>query len=78
MPHVCQNLILEVGFGPGKLRRSHHKTVVEGAPYVLAGKELGGIGIIHINSTEFDYDNPGENNQHLCFKNSKFFGTFPL
>ena len=66
MPHVCQNLILEVGFGPGKLRRSHHKTVVEGAPYVLAGKELGGIGIIHINSTEFDYENPGEN-QPLVF-----------
>ena len=61
MPHVCQNLILEVGFGPGKFRRSHHKSVVEGASYVLAGKELGGIGIPHIPSKEFDYENPGKN-----------------
>ena len=26
---------MDIGFGPGQLRRDHHVTVVEGAPYVL-------------------------------------------
>ncbi|XP_075258814.1 uncharacterized protein LOC142350745 isoform X2 [Convolutriloba macropyga] len=60
MPHVCQNLILDIGFGPGKLRRDHHNSVVAGAPYVLAGKELGGIGIPKIPSKQFDFENPGD------------------
>ncbi|XP_075259457.1 uncharacterized protein LOC142351213 [Convolutriloba macropyga] len=62
----CENLILEVGFGPGDLRRSHHNSVVEGAPYVIAGRQhnFDDIGIPHIDSRAFDYENPGE---HLTF-----------
>lgn len=57
LPNVCQNMILEVGFGPGQLRTSFHPSVVEGAPYVLAGEELGDVGIGQIQSKTFDFYN---------------------
>ncbi|XP_075264719.1 uncharacterized protein LOC142356806 isoform X2 [Convolutriloba macropyga] len=57
LPSVCQNVILEVGFGTGNLRRAHHGSVVEGAPYVMAGRELGDVGIRQIDSKIFDYHN---------------------
>ncbi|XP_063715250.1 uncharacterized protein LOC134842723 [Symsagittifera roscoffensis] len=54
---VCQNIILEIGFGPGNLKRSHHITVKEGEPYLLAGMEMGGLGIAHVESKSFSYSN---------------------
>ena len=44
LANECENVILEVGFGPGNLRRSHHMSINEGAPYVLAGRQHDDFG----------------------------------
>ena len=49
------NMILDVGFGPGNLRRTHHRSVVEGQPYVIAGRDLGDMGVPGIVSQVFEY-----------------------
>ena len=60
LEEYCLNLIMDVGFGPGNLRRDHHSEVVEGQPYVIAGSDIGGdIGIQHIHSFVFPFDDPG-------------------
>jgi len=56
---TCENIILEVGFGPGNFRRSHHQSVKEGEPYIMAGEQHQ-IGIPHVASRAFPYDNPGQ------------------
>ena len=55
MPTICSNVIIEVGFGPGNFRRSHQPTVVEGAPYVILGRELEDAGLRHMASAYFNY-----------------------
>ncbi|XP_075239264.1 uncharacterized protein LOC142334824, partial [Convolutriloba macropyga] len=70
VPSFCQNMILEVGFGPGNFRRSHHPNVREGAPYLLAGMELGQIGIPFIMSVSFDYHNVTEELTFHWFKHN--------
>ena len=57
----CENIILTVGFGPGKLRRSHMDSIHEGAPYVIAGKEYFQLGNPHIETKRVSYENPGLN-----------------
>ena len=51
---------MEVGFGPGPLRRDHYENVVEGAPYLIPGFEFGHLGNPKMPSFSFDYYNPGE------------------
>ena len=55
MPRICSNIIVEIGFGPGIFRRSHHPNVVEGAPYVILGREVKDLGLPHVDSTIFNY-----------------------
>ena len=50
-------MIMDIGFGPGNLRRDHHASVVEGAPYVILGRGFGNLGISEIDSVTFDYWN---------------------
>ncbi|XP_075258291.1 uncharacterized protein LOC142350342 isoform X2 [Convolutriloba macropyga] len=64
LANECENVILEVGFGPGNLRRSHHMSINEGAPYVLAGRQHDDFGNPLYDSRAFEYENPG---QHLTF-----------
>ncbi|XP_075258826.1 uncharacterized protein LOC142350756 [Convolutriloba macropyga] len=54
---LCMNMLMDIGFGPGQLRRDHHVTVVEGAPYVLVGRGFGDLGLPEIDSVTFDYWN---------------------
>ena len=61
---------MDVGFGPGELRRDHQSDVVEGTPYVVAGRDLHGIGIPHMLSTVFDYEDPGQNLTFHWFKHN--------
>ncbi|XP_075258955.1 uncharacterized protein LOC142350858 [Convolutriloba macropyga] len=59
LPLVCKNLIVEVGFGPGNLTRNLIP-VKYGAPYIILGKEFPGYGIPGVNTTLFDWADPGK------------------
>ncbi|XP_063726948.1 uncharacterized protein LOC134854572 [Symsagittifera roscoffensis] len=60
IPDICQNAILEVGFGPGKLQRDHFRGAREGASYLIMGQEFGqAVGIPDMNSSSFPYEDPG-------------------
>ena len=63
-------MILDVGFGPGNLRRDHTVSVKEGYPYVLAGHDFGDIGNSEINSKTFDYENIREELTFHWFKHN--------
>ncbi|XP_075259456.1 uncharacterized protein LOC142351212 [Convolutriloba macropyga] len=66
----CENIIMEVGFGPGNFRRSHHKTVTEGIPYVLAGRQHDDFGNKFLDSRAFEYENPGRQLTFHWFKHN--------
>ena len=61
---------MEVGFGSGRLRLNHHISVVPGAPYVLAGRDMGPYGIPHIDSRTFEWANPGKDLTFHWFKHN--------
>ncbi|XP_063713809.1 uncharacterized protein LOC134841705 [Symsagittifera roscoffensis] len=66
----CENIIVKVGFGPGNLRRSHGDSVIPGAPYTIAGRQLQPIGIPHIDSVHFDFFDPGQELTFHWFKHN--------
>ena len=61
---------MDIGFGPGNLRRDSSLGVEESQPYVIAGHDLGNIGIQQINSTTFDYENVREELTFHWFKHN--------
>ena len=70
MPILCANMILEVGFGHGKLRRSHHPAVKEGSPYFLLGREYEDLGLRDVDTKSFSYHNITEELTFHWFKHS--------
>ena len=61
---------MQVGFGPGNLRRNHDSTVRVGAPYMIGGREQEPYGILRIDSEVFDYEDPGKNLTFYWFKHN--------
>ena len=66
---VCYNVISEVGFGPGPLKRSHLAGVREGVPYFIPGQDFTS-GIPGIPSMIIDYHNPGSQLTFHWFKHN--------
>ncbi|XP_063715370.1 uncharacterized protein LOC134842815 [Symsagittifera roscoffensis] len=64
---VCKNVVFEVGFGPGALRRHHGENIREGVPYVILGKEFAD-GIPEVPSITIDYFDPGSQLTFQWFK----------
>ena len=64
---LCYNVISEIGFGPGALKRVHDAQVREGIPYLIPGKDYSG-GIPGIPSMVIDYDDPGSQLTFHWFK----------
>ncbi|XP_075264728.1 uncharacterized protein LOC142356825 isoform X2 [Convolutriloba macropyga] len=70
IPWLCQNILLDVGFGPGPLRRDHHPNIAQGAPYIIAGKEFPDVGIPHIRTKYINFEDPGSELTFHWFKHN--------
>merc|ERR1712226_887483 len=55
---ACRNIIVEVGFGQGPLRRDHCYGIMEGVDYLILGQENpNNLGLPDLPSIEFSYEN---------------------
>ena len=64
---ACSNVISEVGFGPGPLRRVHHSNVREGTSYLILGNDFS-KGIPGMPSMTIDFFDPGSQLTFHWFK----------
>ena len=69
MPNICQNVVFELGFGPGPLELHPYTEVHAGAPFVIPGSEFPeSIAIPIIESKSFDFYNPNRDMSFRWFK----------
>merc|ERR1712226_229936 len=66
---ACRNVIVEVGFGQGPLRRDHCYGIMEGVDYLILGQENpNNLGLPDVPSIEFSYENVADELTFHWFK----------